>query len=198
MAVAEAGPNFGTGSNVDVGGIGNWANPTNVGADDGAVASAALTGTSVSNRLLVDSFGFNIPEKATIRGIEIEIERAGSGPASTESILDQELRLTKTGAVIGMDKSSGSYWPTSLGTPVTYGGPTDLWGATWTATEVNDDLGFALRVNSDLGAPANAEVDYVTVTVYHVFAELWIKHNGVWKKPTNFYGKQNDIWKDVS
>lgn len=77
--------------------------------------------------------------------------------------LDHAVHLLKAGNPVGDNKANTVAWPTT-DTYISYGGPADLWGTTWTVAEVNNNqFGAALsaRVQS-----ATARVDHMRATVY--------------------------------
>src|SRR3989344_5212889 len=51
-------------------------------------------------------------------------------------VYDHRVRIIKGGAIGSTDKASGTAWPGSLAY-TTYGGASDLWGETWTASDIN-------------------------------------------------------------
>jgi len=78
--------------------------------------------------------------------------------------MDYSVRLRKNTGTIGSEKAvTATEWPTS-DTYAVYGGPTDLWGTTWTYTEVNHaNFGGML---SALVQGGTARVDHITMTIY--------------------------------
>jgi hypothetical protein len=77
---------------------------------------------------------------------------------------DMSVRLRKATGAVGSDRAlTTSEWPTA-DTYVTYGGATDLWGTTWTYTEINQaSFGAMLSARVQSGS---AQVDHFRVTVY--------------------------------
>ncbi len=143
----------------------NWAFPTRITADDN---SDTLTGrvedTDSTQRLRSTSHGFSIPLEATIDGIEVEVEeRDTEGNNECEDI---EARLTRAGSPVGADRFSNP-WPSSR-TVIVRGGATDLWGTTWTPSDINGaGFGFALRADEIGGGRCEPEVDFVRITVFY-------------------------------
>ena len=74
--MSVAGPTI-AGTGADGGGVNTaWSNPGNITANDGAVASAPLSGFGiVTNELLAKQFGFNIPAGATVSSVQVDISR---------------------------------------------------------------------------------------------------------------------------
>lgn len=152
------------GQGTNVGGIGDfaWGTPENITANDNvrATANTLATGT-VSNYLRASSFGFTVPSGATIRGIEVQIDRGHSGGTSTS---DNAARIVMGGVIGSVDRSISGNWAAAE-TLVTYGSSTDLWGLGWTADDINSaGFGFALSVNSVLTI---SRVDYVQIKVHY-------------------------------
>ena len=155
----------GTAVDVDTGND-PWGNPGNVYVSDNTYAAVALD-SSRSNTLRVTNFGFAIPAGATINGITVRIERRAI--TSGGVVQDYRIQLRKSGGVAGDDKASATAWP-ATDAVATYGGVADLWGTTWTATEVNNS-GFGVEIEA-VGTvnPMTAQVDYVTIQVSYTAA----------------------------
>lgn len=81
------------------------------------------------------------------------------------TVNDNSVKLVKAGSVVGDDKAdTDTDWPLD-GTAKIYGGPTDLWGTTWTPAQVNaTDFGVAL--SATIEPHSRAYVGYADVTVY--------------------------------
>lgn len=182
--MATQGPLF-AGAGATAGSGVAWATPGNVTADDAAVASCSLTsGGPESADLHASTFGFTIPTGATINGIEFAAEVYK--PAAVGGLDDGTggaggVWATKDGSTThaGSNLLNGTDWTT---TPVvmTYGGPTELWGQTWTPAEINaSTFGWIIRARRvPPGGSPVGNVDYVTAKVYYTEAAsgslLWI------------------------
>jgi len=170
-----SGPSYaGTGTSVTAGvGTQTWLNPTGISADDASYTTVGLKQDQISDYLQATNFGFNIPEDATISGIQVEIDRYASNFIGNTRIRDENVRLVKAGTIVGDNKAdTGSYWPLS-GTNKSYGAGNELWGAEWTPAEINaTDFGAALSVKnlSTLGISYTAYVDYIRITVTYTNA----------------------------
>jgi len=138
----------------------------NWGAENGARApndgNAAHTngngdGVPNPNTLTISHYGFAIPTGATINGIKLEASRTAIGTVS-----DKAVTLFK-----GTAKDNGA-WP--AGPPdgpyitTTYGGPTDLWGTTWTAEDIN---ALAFSANMLTNGDGDGHIDAMGLTVYY-------------------------------
>ncbi len=83
------------------------------------------------------------------------------------NIRDNVVSLVKNNVVVGNNKAAtGTDWPTSDAT-ATYGtGTTDLWGTTWTTTDINNaNFGVVLSVTGTTSNDETARVDNITITV---------------------------------
>lgn len=148
---------------------GTWSNPTRIFLDDGLYASAAYlvdgfgSKTGLAN-LVATGFGYTLPPNAVIDGIQVEYKVVAS-QRWVES--GSTLKMMKAGSVVGSNKaglgsSANGIW--------TYGGPTDLWGTTWTPADINNaTFGFNGNYDSVSSSPADylMQIDYVRVTVYY-------------------------------
>ncbi len=167
--MSPTGP-FYAGSAVSASGAnGAWTNPSNAtGAPDAVYASGNISGAgSQTNSLQLTNFGFNIPSTAIIDGIYVEFDRYGVN-AETNSI---QLLAAGSGAgtIHGAQNGSGGYadvWPPSSESFVGYGGSSDLWGAAWTPSQINNSsFGVAIQVLNTHGG-GTAFIDAVRITVY--------------------------------
>lgn len=146
----------------------SWTNPTNVYSSNNSDAYRSLS-TSGSNRrteyLEITDFGFSIPSGATIDGIEVTVECAAS---RTNSISDEYLYLTKDGSSAATSNNASGYYWNTYDTDFDYGGTADLWGETWSVTDINSsNFGVLLRARNYGGSNTTAYVDHVTVTVHY-------------------------------
>lgn len=165
-AQTSSGPNnAATGANVNGPGTGgSWTNTGNLNAAGSATVTVATSGTS--EYLQGTNYGFSIPAGSTINGITVSINRSSSSNGGGNSLNDADLNLLKAGSIVGTDKATATDWPTSLGV-ATYGGASDLWGTTWTATDINaTNFGVSLSALNQSGfSTRTASVDYIQVTV---------------------------------
>lgn len=139
-----------------------WSNPSQALVLDGSYASIlSLANLSlfstvnvVTDNLQVTNFGFSIPSTATIQGVTATVNRLASGlnvtvgglVNLTATVTDNSVRLAGTG-VTSSNLASGAAWPGSAAN-ATYGGTSNLWGATLTPAIVNDpSFGMALAAN---------------------------------------------------
>src|SRR5262245_46069990 len=136
-----------------------WAVPEEAAISDDSGALISSPDAIASYYLKATDFGFAIPNGAVIEGIQVDLERKGA------SAFDRHVRIVKAGVVGATDKSLPGNWMTLVDVVVTYGGPNDLWGETWTAADINSsNFGFALSVFT---ADGIAVVDAISVTVFY-------------------------------
>lgn len=139
-----------------------WTNPGNILASDDVQASA-LCSSCQSHYLKATGFGFTIPGGATISGITVEIEKANGGVGGPTN--DTRVRIVKGGAIGATDKSEGPNWPTNDAYS-TYGSGSDLWGETWTSTDINSaTFGVVIAHIIGLVGPPTPTVDHIRITV---------------------------------
>jgi len=136
-----------------------WTNPTDaIGTPDNACAFSVTAGDILD----LTNFGFTIPDAAVINGITVEVKFAGTTPGDD----GVQVRLLKGGSPVGNTQdiyavSGQSDCNTSAFRTV--GSPTDLWGTTWTASDINA-ANFGVRL-SKLGPTGTSYVDSVRITV---------------------------------
>lgn len=161
--MATAGPNFptaATGStNTIGGGTVAWTNPTNIEANDGAVASC-LPGVAITDDLRGGTFGFSIPTGATIKGILLEV----NGSAFVGGIEAFHTVVLEGGGGASANRAAGALGSTA--STFSFGGSSDLWGTTWTPAQINAG-GFVANITfqSTGGGPGTVSVDWMRVTI---------------------------------
>lgn len=141
-----------------------WTNATNVLASDNSRATVTPGVGGISHYLKVTDFDFALPASATVLGIVAEIERSAT---ESSDISDYRVRIVKGGTIGSTERAKTSlYWPTT-DAYASYGSASDLWGDTWTDTDINaTTFGVAIAVTSD-DSDAVAQVDHVRLTVYY-------------------------------
>ena len=169
------GPNYiTTGSDDSSRGSNTWSNPTNVQAGGSTYATVDFTSSAFAESHWLKGLnpGFSVPASSTINGVEVEVvcgNFSGTPTNPAFSDLGDQAKLVKGGAISG----TGQSLPTGLneGTAGTYtiGGPTNLWGLTLTAGDVNaPTFGFALILRwKRLSGTFTANIDSFRITVYY-------------------------------
>lgn len=162
--MTTTGPNIaGTGANDTAVGSIAWATPSNITTDDGNEAAASVTAGATTHYLKGTNFGFSIPSGDTIDGILVEIDRRAQ---TASRITDVTVSIVKGGTVTGDNKAIGTTWPTAL-TYQSYGGAADLWGTTWTDSDINaSNFGVVISCTNSSGT-VGARVDAIRITITH-------------------------------
>jgi hypothetical protein len=159
----------------DGSGDGDWQLTNNAAHQDDWFTSCITdsnNGAGITSVLSAMGFGFSIPSTATIDGITVSVYRKAAINTTRTWLTDLSLRLIKGGYVVGDDKASFiDKWPTTTGWN-SYGTLTDLWGTTWTPTQINaSDFGIAIsaqQVGTNLTVDT-AYIDYLYATVYYTY-----------------------------
>lgn len=176
----------------------NWSNPSNATFDNTSAATASIVGAgNVTNTLRLTNFGFSIPVGATINGILVEIRMQGANGKTQ----DQIIQLRKSTGPIGTNKArKNSAWPKKNPKYIRFGGSSDLWGTTWTYSELNNTaFGIDIVAKSRNGTAA-PRVEYVRITVtynqilyyskstgdLHTLATWGTNTNGTGTAPSSF------------
>jgi hypothetical protein len=142
-----------------------WSNPSNGVASDDNRATAVLLSSENTQYLKLNTCGFSVPAGATIDGIVVEIEKSKVNPG--DDITDSRVRIVKGGSVGSADKADLSPWGTT-DAYTTYGGSADLWGETWTVSDINaDNFGAAISAKAGMVGGGTARVDSCRITVYY-------------------------------
>lgn len=166
MAQAQSdGPNnAGTVANDPSIGTQAWVSTSQAqGPSDGVFAFAAVGIAAESNYLAASNFGFSLAPTAVVLGIEVAIQKQTGGG----TLHDSAVRIIKGGVIGATDKSDPNAWPAATPPPTVYGGPTDLWGETWTAADINAaNFGVAIA-GKDSVSGALAQVDSFAITVFY-------------------------------
>jgi hypothetical protein len=160
------------GSGSDVSGIGTivWADPGYITVDDtnyATAASPASAGTFYSEYLRGYSHGFSVPSNATINGIVAKFWRKGGSGTTYDNVVS----LSKNGtSAIGDNKAKATSWSLTIWGTQTYGSSSDLWGTTWTPSEINSanfGLFVSVRIVNAMARSNNCFVDYFSIQVYY-------------------------------
>lgn len=150
----------------------SWDDPKNVVKSDGQRASVWMYTSGLSERLIATDFQFNIPASNAITGIKVEIERYKT---DATIVMDSEIRVVKSdGSLGGANKADlPIQWPTGVAREAyhVYGGDGDLWGESWSASDINDQhFGVAVRILMEVVDPSwqwFAYINHIRITVYH-------------------------------
>lgn len=165
-------------NNNSVGSVG-WSNLLNgISSNNSYVSCGTLLGilgSAQTNYIRASGYGFAIPTTATVCGIEVRVERNASGLLIGSSVTDKNVYLMKSGSSVGTNHASGAGW-TSSDVVAVYGSNSDLWGTSWTPTQLNaSNFGvlFSAQMNAGLASLfLTANVDDISVTVYYTASTL--------------------------
>jgi hypothetical protein len=139
--------------------VGTWSAPNNIKVQDSIVATSLVT-TSATSILQATNFGFAVPVGNRVIGIQVDI--LCDSPDDTPTL---KPTLVKGGVAFGATKQTQLVRSSTLAF-VTFGGPTDLWGAQWAAADTNA-ANFGVQFFAITGAgTATLNVDFVRITVY--------------------------------
>ncbi|MCK5012231.1 MAG: hypothetical protein KAS66_00265 [Candidatus Omnitrophica bacterium] len=166
--------------NVTRGSAHAWTSPAN--AEDDTPSTWSLSSMSTyqeTDWLWCDTFGFTIPSTATIKGIEVKVLKRAS---AATAIKDIGARLIKGGVVVTPGEWTTDYWSTTA-TVETYGGPTELWGETWTYSDINaSNFGVQFAAQDPDNLDKIAYVHTVEIIVYftaNISTKFQINPNGL-------------------
>lgn len=144
----------------------DWLSPEDARTTDGRTALVRLSNNGPSSYLQAAGFGFGLPSSARIDGITLTVVRA----ARDGQIVDLAVRLVREGTVLPAERARQDAW-TPFYTSVAYGGPTDTWGTTWSAAQVNaPDFGAAVRTAfTGFSGNDDAGVDSIMLSVSYCY-----------------------------
>jgi uncharacterized repeat protein (TIGR01451 family) len=156
-SAATSGPNFPT---VSTGST--WSTGSDVPANAYTSNNSCARSNSAGEVLKLTGFSFAVPATDVISGILVEVEYASSDSSSPTA----SVRLVKAGTAVG-DTRNIQATPSAAdcaSAEFVSVGATDMWGTTWTPTEINaSDFGVLI---SNI-ASGNHRIDSVRITVTH-------------------------------
>ena len=142
----------------------------------GCKTTSSITTT---DQLQLYNFSFNIPQDATIVGIQVDIDRRRTGGTTVKDQVGRQNLLkcanetdpvgfTSVGCPSGspeVDPDTTTDWNSLK--QYSYGGSNQVWGDTWTPGEING-LGFGFAISTlNQGSGAIAEINFVQIKVYY-------------------------------
>ncbi len=158
MPSSNLNSNFSTATQTSDGNA-TWSDTGNALVDDGAVATVFIDTPSetISNYLKVTDRIQKIPSGATVDGIVVNIQL-------TQLAANMSVYVLK-GATLSNLVNEQSTLNNS------FGGPSDKWGLSWTAADINAS-DFGVQVSFDtIGSDLNVYVDYIDTTIYYTYTE---------------------------
>jgi hypothetical protein len=166
LSATSSGPNSpSTGADDNSVGTTTWSGTSDIITSNNVSAAASINAGAVTHYLKATNFGFSIPTGATITGIVVEWERRRDPAAD---VVDNAVRIVKGGSIGSTNKASVTSWPSS-DAYASYGSSSDLWGETWTASDINaSTFGSVLSAKDNAGdSTGSARVDHVRITVHY-------------------------------
>lgn len=147
-----------------------WTDVTNVTAADGSFATATCPDLlHASDWINCQNFGFTLPIGATIDGIEVAVKRKANNIGAQDYIV----QLLKNGTATGTQKLGNSMLDTL--TEKVYGSSSDLWGTTWTASDINNSgFGVQYSANAMNNYSSTIYVDSISITIYITYVSVSI------------------------
>lgn len=160
------------------GSVGGGDTVTITGTNFAAVSGVTFGGTAATNVTLVNSTTITCTSPAHAAGPADAVVTDASTTTATIaggytylSVIDKVVKLVKGGVVSGDNKADTvTAWPASLSDAL-YGGSTDLWGLTPTATEANGS-DFGVVIQATLADGSKADIDYAEMTTYYTVTGL--------------------------
>lgn len=161
--MASSGPLYPSSQEAFGGGGAAWSTPAGaLGAPDDTYATVSLAATEVGESLALTAPGFAIPADSVIGGVQVDVQAKRTGGAAT-------LYAQLCDGLLGVGEAKSAAVDTSEGT-ITFGGPSDLWGANLTPDLVNSS-GFGAIVQAAAAAASSVvDVDSVGITVTYTAA----------------------------
>ena len=168
-----------------IGGTEDWGTEGNAAVDDASRATYSSAGTvrgtwiTYTIYLVARDLTTSIPDGATVNGIEIIIQRRETATDATTWADDAVFLIKGLAIQDAADNKAVATAYTTSDASVTYGGPADLWGVTWTAAEINA-VGFGVAisvgVSTDDGESTSVpEVDLISAVIYYTAAAVTTK-----------------------
>ncbi len=161
-------------ANTEDTGNSDWQEVDNAIGDTPADATSVIVDRNDFSDPLYLNYGFDIPDMSVIEGIEVVLITTGSDDPENGVAVS----LTRDAATpVGSPATVSGSW--SQGS-ITLGGPTDLWGTTWTAADFNT-VQFGLIIEIESGSNGSL------FSVYTAEAKI------TYSDPTSNIGPSNDV-----
>lgn len=141
------------------------------GLPDGQWATVTVpTATPTSQYLKLTAAGFEIPETATILGIQVAIEGFAYGWGTGGGDVDVFL---VDGGTVQTGSTETFTWATEGFQTWDFGGSTDMWGASWLPAQINNPgFGIAVVGTCSSGTQVQYDVDSAAIAVFYEFDGL--------------------------
>lgn len=130
----------------------------------------SMTNGQVTSVGYVNTYGFSIPITATIRGILVEMRRNAGLSSDTENFVDNIVSVIKSdGSLSSANRAdTATKYPLAF-TYASYGGFFDLWGESWTYSDINNanfGAGFSALATT-AGSATYFQYDHLRITVHY-------------------------------
>lgn len=151
-----------------------WEDLENVRLSDDERASVYLPSVKRSTVFKGKNFGFDIPNGASISGIEMIVEGHTSGEGFVEGQMVRLLDID--GQAMGNNQALQALpidedWTKSNDTTDfvwRYGSPTDTWGLSLSDDHINNsNFGYAMQVRNKSVNPVYVHIDHIEIIVYY-------------------------------
>lgn len=163
--MASQGPNSaGTAANdLTVGSL-SWSNLTNIVSSNNSYCDRSFTLSGQKTAYLkTTNYGFSVTAGATIDGIVAEFESSYTGANAPKF---STVKSYKGGTVGGNEQVAGNIPVTTTDAYYSFGSSVDLWGQTWTTTDINAS-NFGAGASFSSTGSASIRVDHARITVYY-------------------------------
>ncbi len=138
-----------------------WSNPTNTFTSDNLYAEE----DNQNYEQDWYNFNFNVPNGATIDGINVSVEATASSIAGAYAALSWNGGTNYTSEKLNT-------WASEVNK--TYGGSGDTWERTWSSDDFTNS-NFRIKLRRSTQNPGiNLRVDYITIKVYYTYVSLKI------------------------
>ncbi|MFA6532445.1 MAG: hypothetical protein WCT22_00430 [Patescibacteria group bacterium] len=152
-----------------------WSNPNNSQASDDVYATMSIGFNGRGHYLKATNFGFSLSSSASINGIVVQIEKKQTNSNGGDAV-DNSIKIVKSDGTIGTTEKADTTtsYPTS-DTVITYGSSSDLWGETWTYSDINNaNFGVVfsaaepwMDVRNTPPQSTTVYIDHAKITVYY-------------------------------
>ncbi len=152
----------------------DWSNVSSSILPNGDYSSLKFEKVGISQQLRLTDFGFSLPAKSEIKGIELIVYADGQGDGW---IQDTEVYLLDDNGIPATINKATKFYPSNGYDgdeeleikPVVYGFANDTWGKQWTEEEINNpDFGVLMSFRSLTNDTIELIIDHVEVRVHYL------------------------------
>lgn len=135
-------------------------------ADDALIEWDADDDATYSPPVVITGFASSRTVDSEVLGVRLRVVRRAQDSSPLRHIIDDAVQLVVAGVVTGANHATTMPWGEAP-EEVSYGGPSDTWGATLTAADVQSaDFGISIRVQNVGNDNTRAYIDSVVLEVY--------------------------------